>query len=385
MNNYQQTLYNHMNDQFSQWLEAAGSTIDREEVYRFLHSLSGTAGTIGLHELSDVARERMERLHETAQTTWTPADVEQLLSPLIAISKGEALHRTDAPVAFRDASLPLILILEREDAVLAQLQQSIEQLGYVTISSQTPEEAVQLFESQRPDGLVVDVESGGLDALIALEGPLQKQPVPVTVIGTEVAAAASIQAYRMGADDYMAKPLPSPLLSAVLNRQITKKRQVERLIDTDEVTGAFRHHQLEQLYNDQLLQAGATGRPFVLILITLDRLEGIHTRYEELPSEDILQTVAARLMEDAAGSYQGKVIRYKWDSFVILLPEPAADAGDRLAKEWRRELTVLLQGQGQPFHALTATAQVNEPDRPLDYWLALLHEGLGARSVREED
>ena len=378
MNNYQQTLYNHMDDQLNHWLEPNGRTVDREEVYRFLHSLSGTAGTIGLHDLSVIARERMELLNDSIQNSWTPAELEQLLKPFIAMSKGKALHRSDTSTRTRDTTLPVILILEQDAAVLAQIQPSIEQLGYMTIPSQTPEETVQLFESQRPDCMVVDVDSGGFDTLIALEGHLQEHPVPVTVIGTEAAAAASIQAYRMGADDYMVKPLPLSLLNAVLNRQLTKKRQIERLIDTDELTGAFRQRRLEQLYNDQLLLSGATGRPFALLLITLERLEGIHTRYDELPSEDILQAVAARLIEDAAGPYQGKIIRYRWDSFVILLPEPATEAGVLLATAWRRELTALLQDQAQPLRALVATVQVNEADRPLDYWLELLHAELDA-------
>ncbi|MFS0722282.1 response regulator [Paenibacillus sp. 1P07SE] len=378
MNNYQQTLYNHMKQQFDAWFAQQGTPISSEEVYRFLHSLSGTAGTIGLLQLSAAARGLVDSLQEGDADEWGLDELQLFLQPLADACRDdmEPAASSDMPLADADELPPVVILLDKDEDLLKRVQEVMGRRGYIIIETGSAELAVRQYHTLKPDCLVLDHLSGGFDVLLALEEQLQKEPVPVTIIGSEDQATLRIQAYRLGADDYLVKPLQLSVMAAVLERQLAKKRQVDRLLITDERTGAIRQSRLEDVYDAQLLQAGAAGRPFGMVLITMECLEGIRAGYIDLPGEETLQSVAAWLIDKTVGRRGGKVIRYRWDSFVVLLPDAGSEADTRLAADWRRELEKLPQVKEAPLQVLVGAVVVDEPDRPLGYWMLRLHEAM---------
>lgn len=62
---YQQMVYKNMDEKFKSWSEL--KYISEKEIYHFLHSLKGTAGSIGLEELSITASEKLEPLTEVSE------------------------------------------------------------------------------------------------------------------------------------------------------------------------------------------------------------------------------------------------------------------------------------------------------------------------------
>ncbi|TGV00196.1 Hpt domain-containing protein, partial [Mesorhizobium sp. M00.F.Ca.ET.186.01.1.1] len=56
---YRDTLLFQIHKQLEGWL-AQEEPVSHEELYRFVHSLKGTAGTIGLHDLSELSQSLLE-------------------------------------------------------------------------------------------------------------------------------------------------------------------------------------------------------------------------------------------------------------------------------------------------------------------------------------
>ena len=93
MNKYQQLLIKNIRKTLEKWA-GAPNPIVHEEVYRFLHSIKGTAATIGLEEASDVAYKLMEQLTETDTKTWTKKELHSFLTPLISLFYYEGYQNT---------------------------------------------------------------------------------------------------------------------------------------------------------------------------------------------------------------------------------------------------------------------------------------------------
>ncbi|HZG75026.1 MAG TPA: response regulator, partial [Paenibacillus sp.] len=64
------------------------------ELYRLVHTAKGTAGTVGLPEWSEIAGELLALLHEDGTRTYTVAEAELLLAPLLHVASGSAVAAT---------------------------------------------------------------------------------------------------------------------------------------------------------------------------------------------------------------------------------------------------------------------------------------------------
>ena len=70
--------------QLEEWLNEQGN-IEYKELYRFLHSISGTAMTIGFNQAGEVAQSLISQLEGDDEREWTKEDLQEFLLPLMSI------------------------------------------------------------------------------------------------------------------------------------------------------------------------------------------------------------------------------------------------------------------------------------------------------------
>src|SRR5271165_4695663 len=123
-----------------------------------------------------------------------------------------------------------ILIVEDEDNARKGYEQLLQRWGYEVLGVSTAEEALAKFSNFQPDTLIADVElpgMNGLDLLKQLGDELHDVPaVIITGKGSEERAVAAIES---GAFWYIEKPLKGPVLRALLDRALSKARDVQNL------------------------------------------------------------------------------------------------------------------------------------------------------------
>ncbi|RNB71196.1 hypothetical protein EDM52_16065 [Brevibacillus invocatus] len=78
MKKYRDTLIHNIHKQLEAWFDQTGP-IPHEELYRFLHSLKGTAGTIGLQDLADVAQVLLDQLESLPPKDWKSTECQQFI------------------------------------------------------------------------------------------------------------------------------------------------------------------------------------------------------------------------------------------------------------------------------------------------------------------
>ena len=123
-----------------------------------------------------------------------------------------------------------ILIVEDEDNARKGYEQLLQRWGYEVVGVPSAEEALAKFSSFQPDSVIADVElpgMNGLDLLEQLGDELRDVPaIIITGKGSEERAVAAIEA---GAFWYIEKPLKGPVLRALLDRALSKARDVQHL------------------------------------------------------------------------------------------------------------------------------------------------------------
>jgi len=104
-----------------------------------------------------------------------------------------------------------ILIVDDEESVVLLLERMLRQDGYTNVVSTTdPRQALPLFETFRPDLLLLDVMMPYLDGFEVLEELKPRMSpvphVPTMIITADVSGDVKRRALVAGVDDFVTKP-----------------------------------------------------------------------------------------------------------------------------------------------------------------------------------
>jgi DNA-binding response OmpR family regulator len=100
-----------------------------------------------------------------------------------------------------------ILVVDDEPTLIEAIRYNLKAQGFNVLTAGDADEALQLFRSQRPDLIVLDVmlpSGSGFDIcrLIRQQG----ERVPILMLTARIAESDRVQGLEIGADDYVVKP-----------------------------------------------------------------------------------------------------------------------------------------------------------------------------------
>ncbi len=120
---------------------------------------------------------------------------------------------------------PLVLIVDDEPGILTTLSHILEDEGFRTITTRSGEEALKLYRRRRPSVVFLDIwlpDRDGLETLKALRE--MDREASVIMISGHGTAPTAVTAIKMGAFDYLEKPLAySKVLEALTGALAARK------------------------------------------------------------------------------------------------------------------------------------------------------------------
>ena len=107
-----------------------------------------------------------------------------------------------------------VLVVEDEPEFADLVELWMTQAGYRTVAARTGPDALRRFYDERPDLVILDVALPGLDGWQLLERLREFSRVPILMVTARGSEADKIRGLKLGADDYITKPLSFPELTA---------------------------------------------------------------------------------------------------------------------------------------------------------------------------
>lgn len=108
----------------------------------------------------------------------------------------------------------LVLVADDDAPILRLVRTKLQADGYGVITAVNGEEAVELFENERPDIVVLDLMMPVMDGYDAMQRIRESANVPIVILTARSAAPERIRGLDLGADDYVTKPFNPEELSA---------------------------------------------------------------------------------------------------------------------------------------------------------------------------
>ena len=124
---------------------------------------------------------------------------------------------------------PRILVIDDEEGIRNSLKMTLEYDGYDVMLAATGEEGVKLVEREAPDLVFLDIKMPGMDGLEVLQKLRHMvETVPIVVISGHADINTAVEATKLGAFDFIEKPLASErVLITVRNAVDTRRLKTE--------------------------------------------------------------------------------------------------------------------------------------------------------------
>jgi len=102
--------------------------------------------------------------------------------------------------------MPIVLIIEDEIELVRVLRSYLEKAGYKVRSANRGDTGLSLWEHERPDLVLLDLNLPGMDGLDVAKEIRRKSDTPVIMLTARVEEADRLIGLEIGADDYISKP-----------------------------------------------------------------------------------------------------------------------------------------------------------------------------------
>ncbi len=125
---------------------------------------------------------------------------------------------------------PTVLVIQNDVSLSQSISPALSQEGYQVILAQGGREGLSVLDSQRTliDIVLTDLVMPDLDGFDVLEHVQKHYPdLPVIVVTADAALSSAIEALRLGAYDFLLKPLNMTAVQTALARALERKQLLE--------------------------------------------------------------------------------------------------------------------------------------------------------------
>jgi two-component system nitrogen regulation response regulator NtrX len=120
---------------------------------------------------------------------------------------------------------PRILVIDDEAAIRDSLKMTLEYDGNDVTLAATGEEGVKLIEREAPDLVFLDIKMPGMDGLEVLQKVRQfVDATPIVVISGHADITTAVEATRLGAFDFIEKPLERERVLVTVRNAVDSRR-----------------------------------------------------------------------------------------------------------------------------------------------------------------
>ena len=239
-----------------------------------------------------------------------------------------------------------ILVVDDEEVIRMLLTDLLSDDGHEVTSVPCGEDAVIRLKDHPCDIVVTDLMMPGINGLKVLEAVKETDPdIEVLVMTGYSSLDTAIECMKLGAADYLHKPLNIDEIRITVTRLLEKKRLqakareldfYKELSRTDGLTQLYNHKFFHQLLSSEVGRVRRYGGNVALLMLDVDHFKTYNDTHGHPTGDTALQRVARILSESVRES--DSVARYGGEEFTVISPQVGQQGAVELAERLRERV-----------------------------------------------
>lgn len=248
-----------------------------------------------------------------------------------------------------------ILYIEDSPSTANLTSTVLRDSGYTVDHFITGEEGIAAFKKNTYDLVLTDIllkgklNGHGTVKAIRQLADNNKKHVPLLVFSVLDDPSHKVELLRLGANDYVTKPLIQEELlvrvsnfintKKLLDKAVAQQNVIQELAMKDQLTGLYNRYFLMETASARLREATRHNIPYSLIIVNIDKLKSINQSYGHSTGDTVLKEIASLLAksirkEDIAARYDG-------EKLVLLLSHCDVSNAGIIAEKMRKSIQKL--------------------------------------------
>ncbi|MBS0191902.1 MAG: diguanylate cyclase [Phycisphaerales bacterium] len=278
---------------------------------------------------------------------------------------------------------PRVLVIDDSPDVHRLLRARLKQEEIEIASVMGGAEGLAEIKNSRPDLILLDLDMPGMDGfevLRSIKDDAQTVHIPVVVLSGLASPEDKVNAFDLGAHDYIIKPFELTELRVRIRAALRLNfllRMLSQRAQIDGLTGLWNRAYFDRRVQDEVARVQRHGGALSIAFFDADHFKSINDTFGHPAGDAVLQGIAQVIQRESRQS--DIACRYGGEEFVLIMPETNAQDGfafcDRLRTAlesvvWprhpERKVTVSIGVAGSSNGAsLTASAWVEAADKCL--------------------
>lgn len=219
-----------------------------------------------------------------------------------------------------------IMIID-DDVDLAEYYSRVLQgAGMIIEVLNDPAFVLEQMASFRPELVLMDVYMPDCDG-VELSKVIRQDPsyldVPIVFLSSENNLQKQLAAVKVGADDFLVKPISPELLISSLSTRAERYRALRTLVMRDGLTGLYNHSAIKEDLIAKMSSASRNVTCVSVAMLDLDNFKKVNDTYGHQIGDQVLRTLSHLLRQRLRKS--DVVGRYGGEEFIVIFPNTTAE------------------------------------------------------------
>lgn len=279
-----------------------------------------------------------------------PVDVADLVRVLDNVTQGSV-------------SEPYRVLIVDDDATLATHTELVLQgAGMETFVVTDPMTILDALEKVAPELILLDIYmpgTSGKEIASVIRQSEEYAGIPIVFLSSEVDKEKQLSAMKLGADDFLTKPIrPSHLISSVSSRA-ARFRELRTFMARDSMTGLYNHTTTKQFLAAEVSRVKRSDAEMSLVSIDIDHFKLVNDTHGHGVGDRVIKVLARLLRQRLRGA--DLVGRMGGEEFSIILPLTNAAAAKGVLDEIHKDFgSIIFHGEGDQQFSVTISIGIAE-------------------------
>ncbi|BAK16828.1 diguanylate cyclase [Solibacillus sp. FSL W7-1472] len=318
------------------------NTVEEQEIYTFLHNLKGTAGSIGMEGLSEIAATKLEQLEEKSSKRWEKENwkaflfqIEETVSFFEKNVKRGQTEENDLPFIKRSKQNNFILVIDDDIVFASYIKNILESKGFMVIVAHNGKRGLELIYELNPALVFLDIKLPDINGFSILENinKIKSNHMFVTIMSVDDSKGNRAKAYDLGALDFIKKPLDADILISYVRNRLVFKQALELSIMTDELTQLYNRKYMNTQLEFLMEQFEKRGEQFSIAIADIDFFKNINDTYGHIVGDEVLKGFSNLIM--SAKREEDILFRFGGEEFVLVMPNTSKNTAFSIMERLR--------------------------------------------------